>query len=121
MFYNPPQADGVKLPCCSFDFDVYACGEAQLIERLDRFARCLDNINETLVCADLELVTCLLVDMRPRKNRVPLDASRQRDRPMHERISTLGRVYYLGSTLVQHRVVVGLHPNSYDFLRSSHL
>jgi len=58
--------------------------------------------------------------MWPGQYRVSLNASRQWNRTMHLRVSTLGSLYDLQGTLIQNRVVIRFHSNSNDFMRSGH-
>ena len=51
------------------------------------------------------------------KHGVALDPRRQRNRAMHFRVGPLGRVDDLRRALVQHRVVVGFHPNANHLVR----
>ena len=66
-------------------------------------------------CCRAFLSTCGL-----REHRVPLDPRRQRNRPVHFRVGPLGRIDDLRRALIEHRVIVGLHPDANDFPRGSH-
>jgi hypothetical protein len=106
------------LPRRRLDFDVDACRKAQLVESLNRSSSGLLNVDQTLVRSDLKLLTSFLVDVRARQDGVALNSSRQRNRPMHFRMSSLGRLYDLGRTLVENRMVISFHSNTDDFVRS---
>ena len=62
------------------DLDVDAGGEVELAERVDRLLRRLEDVEQPLVGADLELLARLLVDVRRAVHGEPLDVGRQRDR-----------------------------------------
>ena len=55
----------------------------------------------------------------PGEHRVPLDPRRQRNRTVNFRAGPLGRVDDLRGALIEHRVIVGFHPNANDFVRRS--
>src|SRR5262245_44734438 len=80
------------------DLDVDARRKAQLVERFDCFGGCLDNINQTLVRANLELLPRLLIDVRAAEYGVALDPGGERNGSVHHRIGSLGRVDYLCRT-----------------------
>ncbi len=65
------------------DLNVNASRKTQLIKSLDRLGRRLHNVNYPLVRTNLKLLPSLLINVRPGKHRVPLNASRQRNRTMH--------------------------------------
>jgi len=103
-----------------FDLDLNARRQTQLIQGFDRFGRSLHNIDQPLVRPHLELLASLLVDKRAANDRVPLDPSRQRNWAMNFGVSPLGSVHNLLRTLVQNRMVEGLHADSNYFVYSSH-
>jgi hypothetical protein len=100
-----------------FDLDINAGRQAELVQCFDRFGRSLHNVDHALVSADLVLLPRLLVDVRARKHRVSLNARRQRNRPVNLGIGPLGGINDLRRALVQHRMVVGLHPDANHFVR----
>ena len=104
-----------------FDLNINTRGQTQLIKRFDRLGRGLDDIDEPLVGSYFKLLTCLFINMGSRQHRVSLDTGRQRNRAMNYGASPLGRIYNVGCTLVQDRVIVRLHPNSNYFLRRGHV
>src|SRR5258708_20050304 len=65
------------------DFDVDAGGEVELHQRVHRLRRRIDDIEQSLMRAHLELLAALLVDMRRTIDREFLDLGPQRDRPAH--------------------------------------
>ena len=60
--------------------------------------------------AYLELLSRLLINVRTSQNRVPLDSSRQRDWPMHNRTRPLRGVHNFGGRLIQHGMIISFHP-----------
>src|SRR5262249_265507 len=86
-----------------------------LVEGLDGLAGRLQNIDETFVRADFELLARLAVDVRRAQHRVPLDARRQRDRPDDDGPGPLRRVDNLVRGPIEHFVIEGFHSNPYAF------
>ena len=68
-------------------------GYDKTIERFDRAGRRLEDIDDALMRAHLELFAGLLVDMRAPKNRVSLDPCRHRNRPTNAGVSTLRMIH----------------------------
>src|SRR6187549_2834063 len=62
------------------DADVDTRGQGQLADGVDGLGRRLEDVDQPLVRADLELLARLLVDVRRAQHRVALDAGGQRDR-----------------------------------------
>ena len=98
----------------SFDLDIHTGRKTELVQSINRLVRRLNDINQPLVGANLELFPRLLVDVRASKNRVPLDAGRQRNWPVDNRLGSLGRFDDFFGRLIQYGVVVRFHtdPNS---------
>jgi hypothetical protein len=63
------------------DLDVHAGRQIQLHQRVDGLRRRLEDVDQPLVGADLELLARFLVDVRRAENRPLVDLGRQRDRP----------------------------------------
>jgi hypothetical protein len=105
------------VPAAGFDFDIYARRQAELIQCFNCFRGGLHNVDHTLVRADLVLLPSLLVDMRARKHRVSLDARGQRNGAVNFGIGSLSGIDDFRRALIQHRMVVGLHPDSNHFVR----
>ena len=78
---NPKSA--ILSPTRRLDLDIHARRKAQFVERFDRLGGRLDNINQTLVRANLELLPRLLIDVRAPEDRVAFDPGRQRNRSVH--------------------------------------
>src|SRR4051812_7024281 len=62
------------------DLDVDAGGKIQLSERVDRLLRRLEDVEQALVGADLELLARLLVDVRGAVHGEAFDVRRERNR-----------------------------------------
>src|SRR2546423_91237 len=62
------------------DLDVHTSRKIELHQRIERLLRRLENIEQPLVRADLELLARLLVGVRRTQHAVLVDLRRQRDR-----------------------------------------
>src|SRR5437667_1031485 len=71
----------VSPPLLELDLHVDAGGEVELAERVDRLLRGLEDVEQALVGADLELLARLLVDVRGAVHGEALDVGGQRNRP----------------------------------------
>src|SRR5262249_23307474 len=115
-FVKPARRLAGLLPPCrreDTDLDINAGGKAQsLLQRLDGLARRLDDIDQALVGPDFALLTRLSIDVRTAQNRVAFDASRQRNRAVHDRTRSLGRVYNLMGRAIEYLMVIGLHSDA---------
>src|SRR5215472_17675862 len=85
-----PERIANPIPALQFDLDVNAGGEVELHQRVYRLRRWIDDVQETLVRAHLELFAALLVDVRRAVDRKLLDSGRQRNRATDLRTSALG-------------------------------
>src|SRR5258708_7717203 len=94
------------------DLDVHAGGEVELHQRVHGLRRRIDDIEQALVRAHLELLAALLVDVRRTVDRVLLDPGRQRDRPAHLRAGALRRIDDLARRRIEDTVVEGLEPDA---------
>src|SRR5262245_46450269 len=94
------------------DFDVYAGRKVQLHQRIDRLVGRIDDVHQSQVRADLELVARSLVDMRRAQQVEALAAGRQRHRAAHHGTRALGRVDDLERRLVDQPVVVRLEADA---------
>src|SRR5687767_2823724 len=102
------------LPTASsqLDLDVDAGGEVELHQRVDRLRRRIDDVEQPLVRAHLELLAALLVDVRAAVDREALDARRQRDRPTHLRTRAFRRVHDLARRRIEDAMVERLEPDA---------
>ena len=102
-----------------FDLDVDASRQAQFVERVDRLVGRLHDVDESLVRADLELFSGLLVDVRASEDRVAFDPRRQRDGAMNDRFGALRRVDDVFRGLVEDGVIVRFHSDADTFVTNS--
>ena len=71
------------------DLHVYASGEVELHQRINGFLGRLNDVEHTLVSANLILITRVLVDVRRNQDGIALAIGRQRDRTTNLSTSTL--------------------------------
>src|SRR5688572_9661025 len=76
---RPPPSAGRPNSALELDLDVDARRQVELHQRIDRLRRRVDDIEQALVRAHLELLAALLVDVRRAVDREALDARRQRN------------------------------------------
>src|SRR6266545_4510537 len=107
---NPRSCGGGQVPAL-LDFNVHACRQVELHERVERLRRRLEDVQEPLVRADLELLARLLVDVRAAQNGELVDPGWERDGAGHLRAGPLRRLHDLAGRLIQQLVVVGLQPD----------
>src|SRR5579862_360858 len=106
------------LPEC-LDLHIHTGGQIELHERVHRLLRGLENIEQALVGADLELLPRFLVYVRRTQHGVLVLHRGERNRPGNLRTSTPRRVYDLASRLIEDTVIVCLQPDS-NSLFSNH-
>src|SRR5215467_10400190 len=94
------------------DFDIDARGEVELHQRVHGLRGRIDDVQEPLVGADLELLAALLVDMRRTVHGEPLDAGRQRDRAAHLGARALRGHHDLVRRLIENAVVEGFQADA---------
>src|ERR1051325_4308424 len=110
-----PERMGVSsIPCngLELDLDVDAGGEIELHQRVHRLRGRIDDIEQALVRAHLELLAALLVDVRRTIDRELLDPGRQRDRPAHLCAGALRRIDDLARRRIEDTVIEGLEPDA---------
>src|SRR3989344_8687617 len=98
------------------DLDVDASGQFELHQSIDSGRGRLDDIQQTLVGAHLELLARLLVDMRAAVHGELLDARRQRNGATNESAGAAGGVGDVAGRLVEDAVIKCLEANT-DILR----
>src|SRR5690606_40738749 len=76
------------LKTLELDLDVDTGGQVELHQRIDGLRGRVDNVEEALVSAHLELLAALLVNVRRTVDGELLDAGRQRNRSAKDRKST---------------------------------
>src|ERR1700680_4463007 len=94
------------------DLDVDAGGEIELHQRIDGLRGRIDDVEEPLVGAHLELLAALLVDVRAAVDGELLDPRWQRNRPPHLRAGALRRRHDLLRGRVEDAVVERLETDS---------
>src|SRR5688572_14499806 len=98
------------------DLDVDASRQVELHQRVHRLRRRLEDVDQPLVGADLELLARLLVDMRRAQHRPLVLRGRQRDRSCEPGARALRCLDDLAGGLVENARVVGLETDA-DFVR----
>src|SRR3954464_11441052 len=93
------------------DLDIDAGGEVELHQRVHRLRRRIDDVQEALVGAHLELLAAFLVDVWRTVHREFLDLGRQRDRTTHLRARALGGVDDLAGRRIENAVIERLEPD----------
>src|SRR5215510_7420715 len=99
------------------DLDVDARCEREPHQRVDRLEAGIQDVDEPLVGADLELLPAVLVDERGPQDGELLDPRGQRNRTDDIRAGPLGRLDDLGRRLIEQPVVVGLEADPDPLLR----
>src|SRR5580765_2381362 len=94
------------------DLHVHARRQIELHQRVHRLRRRLEDVDQPLVGADLELLARLLVHVRRSEHGPLVLFRRQRNRPRQPRACPLGRLDNLAGALVEHARVVGLQANA---------
>src|ERR1700674_5886135 len=101
-----PSASGSEL-----DLDIDTGGEIELHQRVHRLRRRIDDVEQALMRAHLELFAALFVDMRRAGHREFLDFRRQRNRTADLRTGALGRVDDLARRRIENAVIERLEPD----------
>src|SRR5579859_7469781 len=101
-----------RMRALKFDLDIHAGRQLQAHQRIDRLVRRLDDVDQPLVRAHLELLARILVDERPAIDRVLLNARGQRDWPGHRGAGALRRLDDLLSRLIEDAVVERLEADA---------
>src|SRR5262245_40267304 len=102
----------LRASCSGLDLDVDARRQVQLHERVQRLLRRLEDVEQALVRANLELLARLLVHVRRAQHGELVDLGRQRHGAGDAGPGALGGVHDLTGRLIQQPVIVGLQPNS---------
>src|SRR5262249_37101661 len=93
------------------DLDVDAGGQIKLHQRVHGLRRRVDDVEQPLVGAHLELLAALLVDVRRTVDRELLDPGRQRNRAPHLRTGALGGGDDLARRRIEDAVIERLEPD----------
>src|SRR2546430_29619 len=94
------------------DLDVHAGRQVELHERVQGLLGGIEDVEEPLVRADLELLARLLVHVRRAQDAVLVDLGGQRDGPRHLGARALGGVHDLARRLIEQPVIVGLETDA---------
>src|SRR5215510_4137151 len=93
------------------DLDVHAGSEIELHQRIHGLLRRIDDVEQTLVGAHLELLAALLVDVRRAVDGEFLDLGRQRNRAAHLSACALGGRHDLARRRIEDAVIERLEPD----------
>jgi hypothetical protein len=97
------------------DFHVHTGRQVELHQSVHRIRRRLQNVDQALVRAHLELLARLLIHVRRAKNGPPVDRGGQRNRPGHVRAGALCGLDNLARGLVENSVIVRFQTNANFF------
>src|SRR5207249_3779501 len=111
LWHTPTPPDLFVFFAERLDLHVHACRQIQLHQRVDGLRRRLEDVDEPLVGADLELLARFLVDVRRPQHRPLVFRRRQRDRTRQPRTGALRGVDDFGRRLIEHPVVVRFQAN----------
>src|SRR3990170_289790 len=99
------------------DFDVDARCKRESHQGVDGLRARIQDVDEPLVGADLELLAGVLVDERGTQDGELLDPGRERHGTDDVRAGALGRLDDLGRRLIEQSVIVGLEADADPLLR----
>src|SRR5499426_1535337 len=94
------------------DLDVDARRQIELHQRVYGLRRRIDDVEQPLVGAHLELLAALLVDVRRAVDGELLDLGRQRDRPAHLGAGALGGIHDLARRRIEDAMVERFEPDA---------
>ena len=97
----------------ALDFDVYAAGEIQSHQSVDRLVGRLENIDKPIVGPELKMLHGLLVDVRTADDTEPSNVRRKWSRTCDTGSRALCRIRNLLGRLVDDSVIIGAEPDSY--------
>ena len=103
-----------------FDLDVNTRRKIEFHQRIDSLLRGFENVEQTLVCANLELLARLLVHVRGAQYAVFIFHRGQWDRARDLRAGTLRRIDDLTRRLIEDAVIVCLETDANSFF-SNHV
>lgn len=107
-------------PSGKLDVDVNAGSKVELHKRFHRLLSGLEDVEQTVVGAALELLTGLLVHVRSTEHRPLIDCGRQGEGTPNLDSGPLGGFQNLVSRLVEKSVIVRLQADA-DLVASRHL
>src|SRR5579871_3596256 len=94
------------------DLHVDAGGKLELHQRIDRLVGRIEDVHQTLVGAQLELVACILIGVRRHQQGEALHLGRQRHGTAHRRARALGGLDDFPRRAVDQPVVEGFETNA---------
>lgn len=97
----------------ALDLDIHATGQVEAHKRVDRLVRRLQDVDEPVVGAKLEVLHRLLVDVWTTNYAKASNVRGKRNRPANSGAGPLGRVGDLLCGLVDNPVIVCSKSNSY--------
>src|SRR5271165_3234341 len=97
------------------DLDVHTCRQLQLHERVHRLLRRLENVEEALMGADLELLPRLLVHVGRAQHAILVLHRRQRNRSRYLRAGAACRVHNFTRGLVENAIIVSFQADPDSF------
>ena len=113
---RPRLAGGTRRPAAlgglDLDLDVDAGGQVEALQRVDRLGRRLEDVEQALVDAHLEVLAAVLVLVRRADDRVAVLLGGQRDRAPDRGLGAQHRLDDLLRRLVDDLVVVRLQPDA---------
>ena len=101
------------LMALDLDGDVDSGWQIELAQFVNGLGGRLNDIQQSLVRADLKLIHRLLVDVRGAIDGELLDPGRQRNRPGYLRAGALGRLDDLGGRSIQNAIIKSLEADAY--------
>src|SRR3954462_14723543 len=101
-----------SFPASELDLDVHVRGQVETRERVDGLRRGIDDVDEPLVRAHLEVLAAVLLLVRRPDDAEDVLLRRQRHRTGDRRARTRDRVDDLARGRVDDLVVVGLQPDA---------
>src|SRR5271155_561857 len=97
---------------------IHARRQIELHQRIDRLLRRLENIEQTLVGADLKSFPRLLIHVRRTQHAVFVLHRRERNRSGNLCAGSFGRLHDLARRLIQNAIVVSFQPYANSFFSS---
>src|SRR5690242_16848793 len=107
-----PMRPSIAITSLQLDLDVDAGREVELAEGVDRLLGRLEDVEQALVGADLELLARLLVDVGGTVDREPLDVGWERDRAGDPPARPAHGLHDLTDRLVEEPVIVRLQADA---------
>src|SRR5688572_4962535 len=94
-----------------FDLNIHTRSDVELAQCINGLLSRLQDIEQSLMSADFELISGFFIDMRRAVHGEPFDSRRERNRTRHSPTGALYSLYNLSHRLIQHPMIVGFQPN----------